>query len=120
MLTIARIEAFPIRSDLVGGPGKTPARRPAWGSDAEVAGPMSRYPRFKRLRATWRPTWPSVGCLVTASDGSWGFGISRYGSPVIAVINEHLGPLLAGEPALATERLWDMMARLQSPYGAPG
>ncbi len=120
MLTIARVEAFAIRSDLVGGPGKTPARRPPWTADAEVAGPMSRYPRFKKLRAAWRPTWPAVGCLVTASDGTWGFGISRYGSPVIAVVNEHLGPLLVGEPALATERLWDMMARMQSPYGAPG
>jgi len=120
VLTIARIEAFAIRSDLVGGPGKTPGRRPPWGADAEVAGPMSRYPRFKRLRSTWRPTWPAVGCLVTASDGSWGFGISRYGSPVIDIINEHFAPLLTGEPALATERLWDMMARMASPYGAPG
>lgn len=120
MLKIARVEAFAIRSDLHGGPGTTPGRRPAWGASAEVAGPMSRYPRYKKLRAAWRPSWPGVGCLVTASDGSWGFGISRYGTPVIATINEHIGPLLVDEPALATERLWDMMARIVSPYGAPG
>jgi L-rhamnonate dehydratase len=81
---------------------------------------MSRYPRYKTLRAAWRPTWPAVGCLVTASDGTWGFGISRYGAPVIEVINGHLGPLLHGEPAMATEKLWDMMVRMASPYGAPG
>ena len=120
MITIARIEAVAIRSDLVGGPGTTPGRRPPWGAGAEVAGPMSRYPRFKRDRSVWRPRWPAVGCLVTASDGTWGFGVSRYGSPVIDVVNEHLGPLLIGEPALATERLWDMMMRMASPYAATG
>lgn len=120
MLTIERIEAFPIRSDLLGGPGTTPPRRPAWLETAEVAAPMARYPRYKRLRASWRPRWPAVGCLVTASDGTWGFGISRYGEPVIAIINGHLGPLLVGEPALATERCWDMMVRLASPYSPTG
>lgn len=117
---IAKVRAFAIRSDLVGGRPVTPRRRPAWTADAEVAGPMSRHPRYKKLRAAWRSTWPAVGCLVTASDGSWGFGISRYGAPVIEVINGHLGPLLEEEPALATEKLWDMMARMASPYGAPG
>jgi L-rhamnonate dehydratase len=119
-VTIAKVEAFAIRSDLAGGKPTTPPRRPAWTADAEVAGPMSRYPRYKRQRAAWRPDWPAVGCLVTASDGSWGFGVSRYGAPVIEVINGHLGPRLVEEPALATERLWDMMARMASPYGAPG
>jgi L-rhamnonate dehydratase len=42
--------------------------------------------------------------------------MTRYGAPVISVINDHLGPLLVGEPCMATERLWDMMARMTSPY----
>ena len=116
-MKLRSIEAFAIRSDLVGGPATTPARRPVWTADAEVANPMSAYPRFKRLRASWRPTWPSVGVLVTATDGSWGFGMTRYGTPVISIINEHLGPLLVGEPCMAVERLWDMMVRMSSPYG---
>lgn len=120
MLTIDRVEAFAIRSDLVGGPGTTAPRRAAWTAEAEIAGPMSRHPRYKRLRAAWRPSWPGVGCLVTASDGTWGFGISRYADPVIATINTHLGPLLVGEPALATERCWDMMTRMASPYSPAG
>ncbi|MCY7309095.1 MAG: hypothetical protein LH632_23815 [Rhodoferax sp.] len=116
-MKIKSIQAFAIRSDLMGGPPVTPARRPSWLDDAEVANPMSRYPRFKRLRASWRPRWPSVGCLVTAQDGSWGFGASRYGTPVIAIINEHLAPLLLGESCMAIERLWDMMQHMTSPYG---
>lgn len=116
-MNIRSIHAFAIRSDLVGGPPTTPARRPAWTADAEVANPMSAYPRFKRLRSSWRPNWPSVGCLVTATDGSWGFGMTRYGAPVISIINEHLGPLLEGESCLAGEKLWDMMVRMASPYG---
>jgi L-rhamnonate dehydratase len=114
---IKSIQAFAIRSDLVGQGGVTPAQRPLWTDDAEVANPMSRYPRFKRLRSTWRPRWPSVGCLVTATDGSWGFGMTRYGSPVIDIINEHVAPLLLDEPCMATEKLWDMMLRITSPYG---
>lgn len=119
-LKIASVQAFEIHSDLVGGAPVTPARRKPWGADAEVAGPMSRYPRFKRLRTTWRPAMPAVGCLVTASDGSWGFGISRYGNPVISLIHEHIGPLLVGEPAMATERAYDMMGRIASSYGTSG
>ena len=119
-MKIASIKAFAIKSDLVGSAATTPARRPAWSADAEVAGPMSRYPRYKKLRAVWRAKWPSVGCIVTADDGSWGFGISRYGAPVISIINDHLAPLLIDEPCMATERLWDMMMRMTSPYGASG
>ena len=58
---------------------------------------MSRYPRFKRHRSLWRPTWPDVGCVVTAEDGTWGFGTGRYGRPSSAIINDHLAPLLVGE-----------------------
>ncbi len=116
-MKIRSIEAFAIRSDLVGNSAITPPRRPVWTNDAEIANPMSRYPRYKRLRSTWRPQWPSVGCLVTATDGSWGFGMTRYGAPVIDIINEHLGPLLVDEPCMAIEKLWDMMLRITSPYG---
>lgn len=116
-MKVNSIQAFAIRSDLVGNGAVTPARRPNWTEDAEVANPMSRYPRYKRLRSSWRPRWPSVGCLVTATDGSWGFGMTRYGAPVIDIINDHVAPLLIDEPCMATEKLWDMMLRITSPYG---
>lgn len=120
MVKISKVKAFLIASDLTGGKIVTPPRRPAWTATAEVAGPMSRFARFKKQRALWRPAMPSVGCLVTAEDGSWGFGATRYGNPVAGLINEHIGPLLVGENAMATEQLWDMMQRLASPYGAMG
>jgi len=38
----------------------------------------------------------------------------------MSLINEHYAPLLAGENALATDRLWDMMMRMASPYSPAG
>jgi L-rhamnonate dehydratase len=124
---LVELRAFAIRNEMVGATYKeilnqtpTPARRAPWTRDAEVAGPMSRYPRFKALRASWRPNFPSVGCIARAEDGSWGFGVSRYGAPVIELINGHLAPLLIGEPAFAIDRCWDMMMRAASPYSPSG
>lgn len=115
-MKIRSIHAFAIASDLVGGPARTPARRPAWTADAEVASPMAHFARFKRMRSSWRPQWPSVACLVTAQDGSWGLGMTRYGSPVIGIINEHLAPLLVDEPCDDIDHLWKMMQGMTSPY----
>jgi hypothetical protein len=44
---------------------KTQPRRDAWVVDAEVANPMSRYPKVKRNRALWLPKWEGVWCKVT-------------------------------------------------------
>jgi L-rhamnonate dehydratase len=114
---IKSIRAFPFRRPAPDVSGKC---RAGWQDDAEVANPMSRYPRYKARRAYWRPALDAIGCLVTAEDGSWGFGTGRMGAPAISIINDHLGKLLEGEPCLATERLWDMMYRLASPYSAAG
>ena len=126
MVKIKEIRAFRIKSDMVGAlykegfdNGATKPRRDPWTKNAEVAGPMSGYPRFKRLRSSWRFDG-GVGCLVTADDGTTGFGATRYGMPVISLVNDHFAPLLIGENALATERLWDMMMRMASPYGPQG
>lgn len=120
MPAIAAIRAFPIRNDLAGGAPRTPPRRPSWNGTTEVAGPMARHARFKADRTKWRPTWPGVGCLVTADDGTWGFGVTRFAGPVIPTIETHLAPLLLGEDAFATEKLWDLMARAASTYSAAG
>lgn len=126
MVKIKEIRAFAIHSEMVGalykdldGAGKTEPRRAPWTKTAEVAGPMSGYSRFKKLRSSWRFDG-AVGCLVTADDGSTGFGVTRHGQPVISLINDHFASLLAGENALATDRLWDMMMRMSSPYGSGG
>ena len=79
--------------------------------------PLSRYPEVRR-RA--RSGWKRVACVVTADDGTWGFGLTGQGTPAAAVINDHLAPALIGEPCTATERLWDVMRRATAAYGSAG
>lgn len=95
-------------------------RRPAWAESAEVANPMSRYPDVKRHRSLWLPQWEPVFCRVTAEDGTWGLGMTSWGRPVAAVIDDHLAPHLVGQDCLAIERLYDRMFRLTKPYGSTG
>jgi len=120
-MRIKEIRAFELRFPYPPlADGGTPPRRAAWTRDAEVANPVSPYPKYKSRRTLWRPKWPMAGCLVTAEDGTWGLGMASYGRPVVSVINDHLAPLLVGEPCMAIERLWDLMFRLVSPYSAAG
>ncbi len=98
---------------------KTPPRRKSWAAEAEVANPMSRYPKVKRHRSLWTPEWESAWCKVVAEDGTWGLGSFWPARPLIPVI-EHLASQLAGEDCLAVEKLADMMFRLTKPYGTTG
>jgi L-rhamnonate dehydratase len=95
-------------------------RRTGWAKEAEVANPMSKYPAVKRRRNMWMPKWGPVGCKVTAEDGTWGLGLTTYGRPVAAIVEDHFAPHLVGQSCFATERLWDTMVRMASPYGATG
>jgi L-rhamnonate dehydratase len=121
MVKIREIKAIKLNGRSVAArAGKTTTpRRPAWHVEAEVANPMSGYDRFKRLRASWRYDEP-VGVIVISDDGTFGFGITQYSDPVIHLVNDHFAPLLVGENAMATDRLWDMMVRMSSPYGSTG
>jgi len=117
-MKIKSIKACVIGSDKQGsGEG---ARRAPWTQCTEIANPMSRYPRFKAQRSLWMPGWKTAACVVTAEDGTWGLGTTSLGEPVTAIINDHFAPLLAGENCMATEKLWDMMTRMASPYSAAG
>lgn len=115
-----RIANLTIRSGWTPGADNAEGRRPPWQADAEVANPMSRYPRYKARRDSWRGSFDPVGVLVTADDGSWGFGTTILGPATTSLINDHLGPLLVDENPLATDRLWDMMMRISSPYSPAG
>jgi L-rhamnonate dehydratase len=125
-MKIKSIRAFRITNPIVGGAytakrdNEKLLRRPPWTKDAEVANPMSRYPRYKALRASWMGDLGHVGCLVTATDGSWGFATTGHAAATIPLINDHLGPLLVDENALATEKLYDMQMRMTSPYSPSG
>jgi len=118
-MKIKAIEAVRLEIPHQGGE-RTAARRPPWVADAEVANPMSKFPRYKRYRSSWLPNWPSVWVKVTAEDGTWGLGMTSYGRATAAVIEDHLGPLLVGEECTAIEKLWDMMYRASKPYGTAG
>lgn len=80
--------------------------------------PMARYPELKR--AAWNNRWTRAACIVTAEDGTWGFGMTNHSGPVEQIINGHFAPLLTGQNCLATEKLWDMMQRAAAPYGNAG
>ena len=104
----------------------TPPRVPAAsaeaaGGTADTAGkrrfrhPLDRYPGLAHTAAGW----PRVACVATAEDGTWGLGLTLHGAPVAAVINDHFGPLLAGQPVTATEKAWDLMHRATAPTAPP-
>ena len=57
---------------------------------------------------------------MTAEDGTWGLGMTTNDKPVVSIINDHMASLLEGEDCMATEKLWDTMFRLASPYSSTG
>ena len=93
--------------------------RTSW-NESPVANPMTRYPRYAKSRPSWMTNWENFGCLVEAEDGTWGFAVGNYGKPVATIIDEYLGPRLVGENCMAIEKIYDMMVRMGSPYGATG
>jgi len=100
---------------------KTKPRQKSWSETAEVANPMSRYPRLKAHRSLWLPkNWEQVWCKVTLEDGTWGLGQTDLGRAAAAVIDDHIAPNLIGEDGLAIEKLADMMWRMTKPYGSSG
>lgn len=110
-----------VRVKLPPQPSKTQPRRESWGGQAEVANPMSRFPKVKRHRSLWTPNrWEEVWCKVTLEDGTWGLGSTSHGRPVAAIIDDHLAPNLIGEDGFAIEKLSDMMFRMTKPYGSTG
>jgi len=101
---------------------KTPPRKPSRAESIEMVAPMSRYPEFKGCRSSWTPQqkWKTVACVVTADDGTWGLGITPFGSPVASIINDYFAPKLVGQNCMATEKLWDWMRRMSSAYSSAG
>lgn len=101
---------------------KTKPRTSQVAEGAEFISPMSGYPEFDRRRSSWSPSgrWKRLACLVSAEDGTWGLGLTIYGAPVARIVNDHLAPTLVGQNCMATEKLWDMMNRMTSPYGSTG
>ena len=99
----------------------TPPRTPSRSGTYQLNRPTSRYPTFDKKERCMSPSeWKRPACIVTAEDGTWGFGISLYGGPVTRIIADYFAPRLVGENCMATEKLWDMMVRSSAAFGATG
>lgn len=117
-MTIKSLRAFQISTKPT--PTTTP-RSTDTPKHTRMARPIFRYERFKRDSNWTVPTaWDRPACIVEADDGTFGFGISLNGAPVVSIVNDHFAPVLLGEDCLATEKLWDMMVRMSAPYGMGG
>lgn len=86
----------------------------------EPASPMARYPAYQGKRSSWTAPWKSAACVVTAEDGTFGFGVSTFSAPVVRIINDHFAPHLVGTNCMATEKTYDVMCRIASAYGGYG
>src|SRR5687767_1416673 len=115
----------PPESDAVRTQREALTRRPGWNRQQSIDNPARKYAfarrdsggpqgtrrsaatEFPGVNSTWagpRPAaWETVACKVTAEDGTWGLGLTSYGRPVAAIIDDQFAPLLTGQPALATE-----------------
>ena len=80
--------------------------------------PMQRYPELNRN--DWDNNWKRTACVVTAEDGTWGFGLTLHSGVTVPLINDHIGPVIEGENCMATERVWDIMQKATAPYGTAG
>lgn len=114
-MKITEVRAFEI--DLTPRP-KTKPRQPSRAGQLKMARPISRYPELNDSLIS--PTWKRAAVLVTAEDGTTGFGVTIHSGPVVRVINDHFARALVGQNCMATEKLWDMMVRLAAPYGTVG
>ena len=124
-MKITEVKAFETDLDALkpkrkhGEEGSSP--RPSYQWDGlEPASPMARYPAYKARRSSWSAKWKSTVCIVTAADGTFGLGVSSFAGPVSRIINDHFSPHIVGENCMATEKLFDMMSRLATPYGSQG
>jgi len=117
-MEIERIYAVDL--DLPHPEPETDPRREAWSEEARVANPMTRYPRYTDVRASWTPDLGGLGCVVEASDGTKGFATGSHGTPVASLIDEYLGPRLEDEDPMAIEKIHDMATRMCAPFGAAG
>ncbi|GIV79623.1 hypothetical protein FKZ61_010145 [Litorilinea aerophila] len=114
-MKIKEVRALTI--DVTPRPTTTP-RSPSRANTLEMNRPVNRYPEarghgFPRM-------WQRAAVVVTAEDGTWGFGLTVHSNPVVSIINDHFAPALVGQNCMATEKLWDMMARMSMAYGPAG
>lgn len=99
---------------------KTAPRVPKRSDTPDWVSPMNRYPEFQKSDWSVGSIWKRTACIVTAEDGTWGFGLTQFSGPTTRLINDHIAPILVGQNCMATEKIWDMMQRVTSAYGTAG
>ena len=116
--TIVEVTAAPLRRPEV--LGRTVPPTVSWDSTGMMHA-LSSDRSFAGQAMRFEPPWDDVLCVVTASDGSFGVGMTSQAGPVVPIINDFFGPMIVGESVLAVERLWNMMSRsANSAFGAAG
>ena len=100
---------------------KTQPRVPMIENAPDWVSPMLRYAEYQKSNlAAGGGNWSRTACIVTADDGTWGLGLGLFSGPIASIINDHIGPVLEGQNAMATEKCWDIMRRTTAQYGAHG
>jgi len=91
----------------------------SWAAGAEVASPMSIYPKYKARRSSFLPRDLGPEAVeITTDKGVKGIG---YGGPGAGfVVEKHLSRLVIGEDPFNVEKLWDIMWRSTMSYGRKG
>ncbi len=116
--TITEVRAAPLRQpEVLGRSESVPV---SWDTHGLLHA-QSHDRDFAWQAERFEPPWSELLCVVTAADGSFGIGMTTHAGPVVPIINDFLGPMMIGEPATATERLWSMMMRSASgAFGSQG
>ena len=117
-MKIAEITAAEVRRpEVLGGAA---AAVPATAADAMMH-PLSFDRDFNGQARRFDPPWGAAICVAAAADGTFGVGMASHAGPVVPIVNDYFAPMLKGEPALATERLWNMMTRsANGAFGSSG
>ena len=92
-MKIKEIRAFAV--DLSVQP-KTRPRSPSKAQGTHMSRPIARYADVKEQA---NPPWNRAACILTAEDGTWGFGVTIHGGPVIRIINDHFARPWLARPA---------------------
>lgn len=100
---------------------RTPAALAPSGIEPPSSAPWAD---LEGIPASTAPPWADVVCVVTAGDGTWGFGSTAFAGPVVPIINDHLAGLVTGAVIESPDdmaMLWDRMDRAcGAHYGSSG
>ncbi len=93
----------------------------SWLNETQVVTPMAIYPQYKGKRSSWRgPNSQDLFIQVVTDEGLAGLGITRGGSVIQTIVEQHLRSLLLGADPRNVELLWEQMYRATLPYGRKG